>query len=218
MCVGALVHARIGTLVFGATEPRTGAVDFNGPRRRAARAQPPLRGRRRRARSREPRADSGVLQSDADEPLTYSCRSARIGSMRLARCAGISPAAADTSVSSSTVARRDPRIAAPGCRRAATTRSGRAPCAGGNADREADREQQQHLAHHQPDDDRRAARRAPGGCPAPSCAARRRTPSRRRGRSTPAASRAGRSRPTASRSADRSAASRRAALRRVFIA
>ena len=26
MCVGALVHARIGTLVFGATEPRTGAV------------------------------------------------------------------------------------------------------------------------------------------------------------------------------------------------
>jgi tRNA(adenine34) deaminase len=26
MCVGALVHARIGTLVFGAAEPRTGAV------------------------------------------------------------------------------------------------------------------------------------------------------------------------------------------------
>jgi len=26
MCVGALVHARIGALVFGATEPRTGAV------------------------------------------------------------------------------------------------------------------------------------------------------------------------------------------------
>ncbi|HEY7291007.1 MAG TPA: tRNA adenosine(34) deaminase TadA [Vicinamibacterales bacterium] len=26
MCVGALVHARIGSLVFGATEPRTGAV------------------------------------------------------------------------------------------------------------------------------------------------------------------------------------------------
>ena len=26
MCVGALVHARIGVLVFGATEPRTGAV------------------------------------------------------------------------------------------------------------------------------------------------------------------------------------------------
>jgi tRNA(adenine34) deaminase len=26
MCVGALVHARIGTLVFGTVEPRTGAV------------------------------------------------------------------------------------------------------------------------------------------------------------------------------------------------
>jgi tRNA(adenine34) deaminase len=26
MCVGALVHARIGTLVFGAAEPRTGAI------------------------------------------------------------------------------------------------------------------------------------------------------------------------------------------------
>ena len=26
MCVGALVHARIGTLVFGATEPKAGAV------------------------------------------------------------------------------------------------------------------------------------------------------------------------------------------------
>jgi tRNA(adenine34) deaminase len=26
MCVGALVHARIGTLVFGAREPKTGAV------------------------------------------------------------------------------------------------------------------------------------------------------------------------------------------------
>jgi tRNA(adenine34) deaminase len=26
MCVGALVQARVGTLVFGATEPRTGAI------------------------------------------------------------------------------------------------------------------------------------------------------------------------------------------------
>ncbi len=26
MCVGAMVHARIGTLVFGAAEPRTGAI------------------------------------------------------------------------------------------------------------------------------------------------------------------------------------------------
>ncbi len=29
MCAGAMVHARIGTLVFGATEPRTGAVVSN---------------------------------------------------------------------------------------------------------------------------------------------------------------------------------------------
>jgi tRNA(adenine34) deaminase len=27
MCVGALVHARIGTLIFGALEPKTGAVE-----------------------------------------------------------------------------------------------------------------------------------------------------------------------------------------------
>ncbi len=27
MCVGALVHARIGTLVYGAAEPKSGAVD-----------------------------------------------------------------------------------------------------------------------------------------------------------------------------------------------
>jgi tRNA(adenine34) deaminase len=26
MCVGALVHARVGTLVFGAAEPKSGAV------------------------------------------------------------------------------------------------------------------------------------------------------------------------------------------------
>ena len=26
MCVGALVHARIGTLVFGAAEPKSGAI------------------------------------------------------------------------------------------------------------------------------------------------------------------------------------------------
>jgi tRNA(adenine34) deaminase len=27
MCVGALVHARIGMLVYGASEPKSGAVD-----------------------------------------------------------------------------------------------------------------------------------------------------------------------------------------------
>jgi tRNA(adenine34) deaminase len=27
MCVGALVHARVGTLVFGAVEPKAGAIE-----------------------------------------------------------------------------------------------------------------------------------------------------------------------------------------------
>ncbi len=27
MCVGALIHARVGTLVYGATEPRAGAIE-----------------------------------------------------------------------------------------------------------------------------------------------------------------------------------------------
>ena len=27
MCVGALVHARVGRLVYGATEPKTGAIE-----------------------------------------------------------------------------------------------------------------------------------------------------------------------------------------------
>lgn len=27
MCVGAMVHARVGTLIYGAAEPRTGAID-----------------------------------------------------------------------------------------------------------------------------------------------------------------------------------------------
>ena len=62
MCVGALVHARIGTLVYGAPEPRIGRRRLDRARRRAARAQSPLRGRRRRARGRMPRADAGVLQ------------------------------------------------------------------------------------------------------------------------------------------------------------
>lgn len=30
MCVGAMVHARIGTLVYGAAEPRTGAIVSTG--------------------------------------------------------------------------------------------------------------------------------------------------------------------------------------------
>ena len=31
MCVGALVHARIGTLVYGAAEPKAGAIESSQP-------------------------------------------------------------------------------------------------------------------------------------------------------------------------------------------
>jgi len=27
MCVGAMIHARVGTLVYGASEPKAGAID-----------------------------------------------------------------------------------------------------------------------------------------------------------------------------------------------
>ena len=43
MCVGALVHARIGTLVYGALEPRTGRGHLDRPRQRAAGPQSPRR-------------------------------------------------------------------------------------------------------------------------------------------------------------------------------
>ena len=87
--------------------------------------------------------------------VIYSVRSARIGSMRLARCAGISPAAADTSASSSDRRSAITRIAAPGCRRAASTRSCPSSQRRRNADGEADRQQHQHFAHHHPDHDAR---------------------------------------------------------------
>ena len=62
MCVGALVHARIATLVYGAAEPKIGRARVGGARRGTARAQPSRRGRRRRARGRMPRADADLLQ------------------------------------------------------------------------------------------------------------------------------------------------------------
>ena len=63
MCAGALVHARIETLVYGAPEPRSGAVASVAQGARQPRAQPPRERDRRRARSRVPRADAGVLQA-----------------------------------------------------------------------------------------------------------------------------------------------------------
>ena len=42
MCVGAIVHARVGTVVFGALDPKAGAVrSLLDPN--ALRSQPPLR-------------------------------------------------------------------------------------------------------------------------------------------------------------------------------
>ena len=62
MCAGAIVHARIGRLVYGAPEPknRRGAFGAGGARR--AVAESPGRGDGRRARVRVPRVDAVVLQ------------------------------------------------------------------------------------------------------------------------------------------------------------
>ena len=62
MCVGALVHARIATLVYGAAEPQDRRDRLDGSRRGIARPQPPVRHRPGFARRRMPRADAGVLQ------------------------------------------------------------------------------------------------------------------------------------------------------------
>ena len=60
MCVGALVHARIGTLVYGAPEPRTGAV-VSTVRGGSAGAQSPVRGRGRLGEDEVPGPDAGIL-------------------------------------------------------------------------------------------------------------------------------------------------------------
>ena len=65
MCVGALVHARVREVVYGATEPKTGRAGLGGARARTARSQPPLRGHRRRARTRMPRDYSAVFLGQA---------------------------------------------------------------------------------------------------------------------------------------------------------
>ena len=40
MCVGAMVHARIGTLIYGAPEPKTGAVRSTHEARRRSELEP----------------------------------------------------------------------------------------------------------------------------------------------------------------------------------
>ena len=60
MCVGAMVHARIGRLVYGAPEPKAGAIESA----MCAHEHPALNHRiavTGRARGRLPRADAGVL-------------------------------------------------------------------------------------------------------------------------------------------------------------
>ena len=61
MCVGAMVHARIGTVVFGAAEPKAGALGSTIAAQRASQPESPDGGGRRRPRSRLPRGDAGIL-------------------------------------------------------------------------------------------------------------------------------------------------------------
>ncbi len=68
MCVGASVHARIGTLVYGAAEPRSGALVSTVRGAELAGAQPPDRGRRWGSRGGVPRADAAVLQGARAAP------------------------------------------------------------------------------------------------------------------------------------------------------
>ena len=75
MCVGALVHARIGTLVYGAAEPRTGAVvstvrgaELPGHNHRVAVVG-------RRPRRRVPGPHAGILQGETLTIVRFqSCR------------------------------------------------------------------------------------------------------------------------------------------------
>ena len=67
MCVGALVHARVGTLVFGALEPKSGAIVSSCTCPRVTRPQPHVRRRLRRAGRRLPRDHPAVLQGQAAE-------------------------------------------------------------------------------------------------------------------------------------------------------
>ena len=62
MCVGALVHARVRQVVYGARGAEDRRAGVGRGRAGAARPEPHLRGGGRRARGGMPRADAGVLQ------------------------------------------------------------------------------------------------------------------------------------------------------------
>ena len=62
MCVGAMVHARIGLVVFGATEPKAGALVSMTSAHELPGLNHRLASYRRRARGRVPRDHAGLLQ------------------------------------------------------------------------------------------------------------------------------------------------------------
>ena len=68
MCVGALVHARVREVVYGATEPKLGRARIHGAGPRVAGPQPPVCGDRRGSGGGLPRPDPAVL------PRPASCR------------------------------------------------------------------------------------------------------------------------------------------------
>ncbi len=61
MCIGAIGQARIGTLIYGAPEPKTGAIESAGRARGRARRASSDDGRIGRARRRGARAAATVL-------------------------------------------------------------------------------------------------------------------------------------------------------------
>ncbi len=67
MCVGALVHARIGTLVYGAAEPRTGAVIST------------VRGGELPGHNHRFEAVAGVREAECREPMQAFFRQRRQG-------------------------------------------------------------------------------------------------------------------------------------------
>ena len=111
-------------------------------------------------------------EKTAETVSSYSYRSARIGSMRLARCAGIEAGGGRHHRQQDQRRRRGPRIAGARCRRAATRRSGPSASAAGMPTARPIASSEQDLPHHQPD---HAAGSAPSARRMPSSLRRRAT-------------------------------------------
>ena len=67
MCVGAMVHARVGTVVYGAAEPKAGRDHLDDARARAPRTESPAAG------------PVGVLEEECREMMQAFFRSRRGG-------------------------------------------------------------------------------------------------------------------------------------------